>query len=34
LFFFIQRTEWRLHRLCAMFAQPVTKVTLHAIDLR
>ena len=26
--------EWRLHRLCAMFAQPVTKVTLHAIDLR
>ena len=26
--------EWRLHRHCAMFAQPVTKVTLHAIDLR
>lgn len=34
LFFLYNGLEWRLHRLCAMFAQPVTKVTLHAIDLR
>mgnify|MGYP006879717606 CR=1 FL=1 len=34
LFFLYNGLEWRLHRLCAMFAQPVTKVTLHAIDPR
>lgn len=32
--FFLQRTRMAIHRLCAMFAQPVTKITLHAIDLR
>ena len=34
VFCFTNGLEWRLHRLCVMFAQPVTKVTLHAIDLR